>query len=599
MTSDSGCIPRPKVEALEVNETVKESLAEQGVQSFLADILARRMSKPVKADSIFSPSLKSLADPSGIPSLDLAVDRIVKAIRNKEIIIFACDHDMDGTASSAVLWKAFVDHFNFPPENLEVVTSHRLTEGYGLTKPVVERILATDASLIITADKGSSDENQIKVLRDAGRDVIVTDHHAIPIEGCPESAYATVNPTRSDSHYDPHICGAAVAFMVMAKVRSALLRENVLDHIPSIVSLLDYVAVATVADCVSLRPDKSFANRVLVQKGLELINKKARPCWTVFLQDLKRPVNSEDISFQLAPPIAAAGRLDWAKSGFLFLISDSVQEAGSHWDHLIQENILRRQIEAGVREKAMEKALLNTAQSIVVYIEEGHSGVHGITASHLVQAFGKPVGIFSPKQVSVLDSDAETASEIASGSFRGVPGFHVRECLQFVDDHHPGLLMGFGGHSGAAGATILAEDIDRFAKAFDEGVVKQIGASPIQPIIFVDGDLPGNKLNLSTVDLLRALDPWGKDFPYPVFKGEFEVESFKHVGNGKHYSFLLSKDNVLIKGIWFNANTNGQMDDKYYEGDKIICVYKLTDNWFRGKRSPQLIIESIEYVAYV
>jgi len=594
MTSALNYIPRPQVQMLEVNEAVKESLVEQGVQDFLVDILARRISEPVNVDSIFSPSLKNLADPSGIPSLDLAVERIVRAICDREKIIFACDHDMDGTASSAVLWKAFVDHFNFPAKNLEVVTSHRLTEGYGLTKPVVERILSTDASLIITADKGSSDENQIKFLRDAGRDVIVTDHHAIPIEGCPASAYATVNPTRSDSLYDPHICGAAVAFLIMAKVRSALLKEKIVDDIPSLISLLDYVAVATVADCVSLRPDKSYTNRVLVQKGLQLINQKSRPCWKIFLQDLNRPITSEDISFQLAPPIAAAGRLDWAESGFLFLISDSIQEARSHWDHLIKENMRRRQIEAEVREKAMEKALQKSGQSIVVFIEDGHSGVHGITASRLVQTFGKPVGVFSPKPSSEPNDGAENLPRIASGSFRSVPGVHVRECLQYVDDHHPGLLKGFGGHSGAAGATVLIEDIEQFALAFEEGVVKQIGNNPIRPIILFDGELPGNKLNLATVDLLLAIDPWGKDFPYPLFKGEFEVESFKRVGSGKHYRFVLGKDGVLINAIWFNANEKGQVDDMFYEGDKITFVYKLADNWFRGRRSVQLLIEATD-----
>ncbi len=590
MSESHQYFPDPEIHMREVDKGVKHDLISQGVDAWLADLFARRIDNKVSMDSIFNPVISKIEDPKVIPSLDVAVNRIVKAVVNKESIVFACDHDMDGTSSAAVLWKAFSDYFNHPRGLLKVVTSHRLTEGYGITLPVAKRIIEANASLVITADKGSSDEERIKYLKHAGVDVIVTDHHEIPVEGPPESAVATVNPARDGSTYDPYICGAAVAFVTMAKVRSSLLEQGYAKNIPSLAGLLDYVAVATVADCVSMRPDKSYANRAFVRAGLKLINQKSRPCWSVFLKDKQGTVVTDDIGFYLAPPIAAAGRLDWAESGFLFLISESIQEAEKHWKHLTAENTKRKAIEKELREKANEIALNKSGQSIVVYLEDGHSGVHGISAGRLVHAFGRPSAIFSAKYTTAKNGPPI----LASGSFRSIPGVHIRDALQYVEDKNPGLLIGFGGHMGAAGASIQIDNIDRFEAAFEESVVHQIGTLPLAPIIWVDGDLPGSWLNLKTLDRLMAIDPWGREFPFPLFKGEFEIESCQPVGDGSHLRFSLSKDGVCINAIWFYAHGQGKRELGFYEGDKATFVYKLTDNWFRGRRSAQLIIEAIE-----
>jgi len=591
MSDSDQYFPDPVIKLKELDEKIKDDLISQGAEDWIADIFARRIETSVSVESIFNPVISKIEDPKTIPSIDIAVSRIVKAIVGKEMIVFACDHDMDGTASAAVLWRAFLDYFKHPKECLKVVTSHRLTEGYGITMPVAKRILEANASLVITADKGSSDEERILFLKDAGVDVIVTDHHEIPVEGPPESAIATVNPAREGSTYDPYICGAAVAFLTMAKVRSALLEQGYIKSISSLVGLLDYVAVATIADCVSMRPDKSYANRAFVRAGLKLINQKSRPCWSVFLKGRQGTVFSDDIGFYLAPPIAAAGRLDWAESGFLFLISESLQEAEEHWQHLISENTKRKAIEKGLREKANEIALNKHGQSIVVYLEDGHSGVHGISAGRLVQAFGKPSAIFSAKCTVADESEAPI---LASGSFRSIPGLHIRDALQYVEDKNPGLLIGFGGHMGAAGASILINKIDRFETAFEEAVVHQVGTLPLAPIIWVDGDLPGSWLNLKILDQLMAIDPWGREFLFPLFKGEFEIESCQPVGDGSHLRFSLSKDGVCINAIWFYAHGQGKRELGFYVGDKATFVYKLTDNWFRGRRSAQLIIECVE-----
>jgi single-stranded-DNA-specific exonuclease len=590
--------PKPLIKIRPANERVRVRLLAEGVADWLADLLARRLEEPVTWESLCRPSLGAIPDPGDMPGFGTAVDRIVQAIAGAEEIIFTCDHDLDGTASAAVLWQAFTEYFGVPGRLLGVMTSHRLNEGYGLTDAVVERILATDASLIITADKGSSDEKRIARLAGAGRDVIVTDHHALPQEGPPLSALAVINPARLDAAYDPHICGAATAFLLMAKVRSRLLETGLRKDIPSLSGLIDLVAVATVADCVSLRPDRSPTNRALVRFGLNLLNEKKRLAWQVFCAEVEGPVSAETVAFRLAPPVAACGRLDWPEAGLRFFLAGELAEAAGQWDFLKRENRLRQSIEKELREQAFRQAVRMSGQSLVLYFDNGHSGVHGITASRLVEAFGKPAALFAPKRHDVGKED-ETGSSapgrlLATGSFRGVTGFHVRDALQWVADRYPDLLCGFGGHEGAAGATVAIDDFPRFEEAFEAAVVAQLGDEPLRPTLWVDGDWPAAWLTMDTLDVLHTLEPWGKDFPLPLLKGCFEVDSCKAVGGGKHLRLGLLKEGRRIPAIWFHAQESGASPDLVRPGASLALVYRLSANFFRGQRTVQLQIKGID-----
>ncbi len=586
--------PEVVIRHREKDETICSELLSQGIKPWLAEVLSSRIESSVTKEACLSPSLRNLEDPEKIPDMSLAVDRIVSAIVSDEKIVFAVDHDMDGQASAAVLWSAFVDHFKVSPDRLAVVTSHRLIDGYGITDAVVEKIIESDATLVISADKGSSDEPRIKRLAAAGRDVVVTDHHALPVEGPPVSAYACVNPTRKESQYDPYVCGAAVAFLTMAKVRSELLKQNYLADIPSLSLLVDYVAVATVADCVSLRPDLSYANRALVKKGIALINKRVRPCWEAFCDQMRDlEVSSQTIGFQLAPAVAAAGRLDWAEVGFRFLVAETVADATEHWNTLKQENEQRKTIEKNLREKAFEKADQLDGQSIVLYLEDGHSGVHGITASRLVERYGKPSAMFAPKGAGSRDEVGQVLDEkgrrLASGSFRSIPGLNIRDVLQSVHDKRPDLLAKFGGHEGAAGATVVVENIEAFSTEFEVAVNELLKGRELKPELWVDGDLPEDGLSLDSVDMLNQLDPWGRDFPLPIFCGGFIVTHHKKVGDGTHVKLQLEKNGQLIDAIWFNAIESNE-PVPFQVGEQVLFVYKLDDNVFRHRRSLQLQI---------
>lgn len=583
--------PKPLIKERLFNLEIYNDLKSQGLVDWLSRVLSSRLDNVISIEDLYADDLISIPDPSGIPDMARAVDRIVDAIRNEEKIVFTCDHDMDGTGSAAVLWMAFTGYFGVKSELLSVVTSHRLTEGYGITESVAERIIEINPSLVISADKGSSDEPRIKKIAQAGIEVIVTDHHEISTDGPPKSAYAVVNPIRLDSSYDKHICGAGVAFLTVAKVRTALMQQGVRANVPSLASLLDYVAVATIADCVSMKPTKSITNRTFVKRGLQLINKKSKPCWEVFCEELQGPVDAETIGFRLAPAIAAAGRLDWAEAGFKFLVSSTKKEAGEYWKILQSENTVRKEIEKKLRDKAIREALKKNTQSLVLFFQDGHSGVHGITASRLVEAFGKPAGIFAPKGSGLKDGSLVDNVKVASGSFRAVPGLHVRDALAYVERNYPGMLLGYGGHVGAGGCSILIESFDRFVIAYEEAVKSQLGNQVLKPEVWIDGELPSGIKDIDVLEQLEKLEPWGRDFAYPAFKGKFEVKAIKTLGDGSHLKLELWDGVKVTDAIWFNA----VQDDSVIEfniGSTINLVYTLKSNWYRNNKKIQLQIIS-------
>lgn len=592
-------IPSPLIQERPLNWEVYAELVENGFEEWLADLLARRIDSPVTMTELCPDDFSLMPDPESIPDMEVAVKRIVDAIVEGEEIALVVDHDADGTTSGAVLWSAMIDHFGVPPENIHVFTSHRLREGYGITPPVVKRVLDTRSTLVISADKGTSDEPRIAILAENVCDVVVTDHHEVPVEGPPKSAVACVNPAREDSEYDPFICGAAVAWMTMAKVRSALLDAGHFDEIPSLGRLLDYVAVATVADCVTMRPDRSPLNRLITRKGLALINKGMRPCWRVFKKEKTPVVRSEDIGFGLAPPIAAAGRLDWPDVGFEFLISKTDEQAYKCWEVLVSENEERKTIEKRLKDAAVEQAAKMDTQSITVYLPDGHSGVHGIAASRLVEKFGKPAAIFSPKGKGARSGGDDDFTDpegrpLASGSFRGVEGLHVREALQWVSDNHTGLMLGFGGHRGAAGATIVVENFEAFAEAYEEAVRLQLGDKPLLPVVEVDGELPVDMLTLETFDRINEYEPWGREFPSPTFVGEFKVMEIRPVGNGTHLKVDFDIGRKL-PGIWFNAIEEGA-PLPFGPGDTVKVAYQIKENVFRGNRSAQVMVSEAKLI---
>ncbi|WJY06930.1 DHHA1 domain-containing protein [Halomonas halophila] len=577
-------LPRPRDEALEAR-----ALSE-GLTPLQARVLAGRLSGHAgELAPLVSPSLRHLAHPERLKDARPAAERIAQAVVEGEHIGILTDYDVDGITSHVVIRRTLNELFGVPEDRLHSLIGHRIHDGYGISLPLVERTLKLSPrpSLVITADCGSSDEPRIARLKAAGIDVVVSDHHALPVEGPPASAFATVNPTRDDCDYpDPTIAGCMVAWLTMSLARSVLIEWGVLSAAtPKLSPWLSYVALGTVADCVSL--GGSAANRAVVTQGLALINRMEAACWRTMAERLGAdsvPFDAETLAFQMGPRINARSRLDDPYAALHFMLAADDATAARHLETLDQDNQSRKAIEADMAEQARALArpqLADDAPALVVYLEDGHPGVQGIVASRLVQAFGRPTLVLTPAaQAGML-----------TGSGRSIEALHLRDALQRTFELAPEALPRFGGHRGAAGVGVPVESLEAFRAAFLQAVSEQLGDIELFPKVFTDGELAPAQLSLATLDELEALGPYGREFDPPLFEGEFLVESLRPVGaEGNHLMMELSAGPVSTRAIWFRALTPGEVP-AFGVGDRLHCAYKLNRNRWRGRESLQLMVE--------
>lgn len=576
---------------------------------WIAHLVAARSQANERVEQIqrgLLPSIARIDDPAAIPDMDKAIDRICSAIEQGEHIAIACDHDADGTTSAAVFFRALHEHFGVDERAITIHTSHRVNEGYGLSDAVVQRIKATKATLVITGDKGSSDQPRIHDLASHQIDVVVTDHHLVPNEGPPSSALACVNPARQDSTYDSTIAGVAVAWLTMAKVRTALIQRGHLPHdVPSLSSLLDVVAVGVVADCVSLHP-RSSNNRAFVRAGLQLINTPGhRAVWDVARHHIDGPVTEQTIAFSIAPMLAAGGRLDWSTQGIELLTTNNRLRAQNLWAELDQLNQQRKDIQKTMQATA-ERVIEGDHQAFahVIYLPEGHSGIHGIVASRISEMTGKPTVMLSPKGGRCKNQGPVSAPPdmpLLSGSLRAGmhPAIHLRDALQTVNDAHPNLLKAFGGHQAAAGITIAQSDWEAFARAFDHAIAEQTHHSAIEPVYATDGAIPHDITCPQVVAALEQFAPWGRGFERPLFLHQCRVLDVRAMGDGTHLRYRLERKDTgeTLQGVWFGALKPGAQPS-IVRGVDAWFLFELAANYFRGRVSIQAIIRAADRQAH-
>lgn len=584
---------KPRIQPRPRDESLYARAREEGLTELQARVLAGRLAGyRGELAPLVSPSLRHLAHPERLADARRAAERIARAVVDGEHIGILTDYDVDGITSHVVIRRTLVELFGVPEARLHSLIGHRIHDGYGISLPLVERTLSLSPrpSLVITADCGSSDEPRIARLKAAGIEVVVSDHHALPVEGPPPSAYATVNPTRDDCDYpDPTIAGCMVAWLVMSLARQVLIEWGVLAaSTPKLSPWLSYVALGTVADCVSL--GGSAANRAVVSHGLTLINRMDAACWRAMaarLGDDSVPFDAETLAFQMGPRINARSRLDDPYAALHFMLAEDDAMAHRHLETLDQDNQSRKAIEAEMTEQARALALAPlTADepAIVVFLESGHPGVQGIVASRLVQAFGRATLVLTPA----------TAPGMLTGSGRSIEGLHLRDALQRTFEQAPAALPRFGGHRGAAGVGVPVDRLGEFRAAFLQAVAEQLGDTELYPRVFTDGELASHQLSLATLDELEVLGPYGREFEAPLFEGGFLIEALRPVGaDGSHLMLELSAGAATTRAIWFRALTPGEIP-AFGVGDRLHCAYKLNRNRWRGRESLQLMIEHAE-----
>lgn len=576
-----------------IDDDVLQAALAQGQTALQARILAGRLKGcHAELSRLTDPALQYIAHPEQLKDAARAAERIAQAVAEGERIGILTDYDVDGITSHVIIKRTLTELFGVPEARLYSLIGHRIHDGYGISASLVDHTLTLSPmpTLVITADCGSSDQPRIERLAQRGIDVVVTDHHALPVEGPPAAAYAVVNPSREDCTYpDTTIAGCMVAWLVMTQARATLIRWGVLpDSTPKLSAWLSYVALGTVADCVSL--GRSAINRAIVHRGLALINRMDAPCWRVMAERLGNdayPFDAETLGFQMGPRINARSRLDDPYAALHFMMATTDEQSRHYLQVLDDDNQARKAIEADMVEMARAQAaplLERDAPVLVLYLETGHAGVQGIVASRLVQRYGRPVFVLTPA----------AAFGLLSGSGRSVEGVHLRDALQTVYTRAPEILTRFGGHAGASGLTMPVEHLARFRDYIEDAVAGQLDGRQLHPIIWTDGELKPHELVLDTVSAIEVLAPYGREFEAPIFEGAFAVVESRRVGQeGAHLMLTLAYGSTQHRAIWFRAVAAGA-ESPIGPGDQIRCAYRLSRNRYRGRESLQLMISHAE-----
>ncbi len=529
-------------------------------------------------------SLEGLHKTDSLSGIDAAVGLLEAAlVANKRILIVA-DFDADGATSCAVAMRALKA---MGAQHVSYIVPNRFEYGYGLTPPIVELASSHDPDLLITVDNGISSIEGVAAARRAGIDVLITDHH-LPGAEMPR-ANAIVNPNvPGDLFPSKALAGVGVIFYVMLALRKRLRAQNWfsgrgLDD-PKLASLLDLVALGTVADVVPLDQN----NRRLVAQGLARIRAgRSQPGIAALLKIAGRERNrlgSLDLAFALGPRLNAAGRLADMSLGIECLIGDSADECDRIAIALDDLNRERREIEAEMKTQAVamiDDMELNDGEELPFGLclqdELWHQGVVGIIASRIKERYHRPVIAFAPGDDGQL-----------KGSGRSIAGVHMRDALDSIAAQNPGLLEKFGGHAMAAGLTLSTSALERFSAAFDREIRRQLGGSGIKPEITTDGDLRIEDFTLDLAEALAEAAPWGQQFPEPLFDGAFELVEKRIVGE----THLRMQLRPLDGKININAIAFGAAGEPWANtADAIHAAYRLSVNDYRGSRSLQLIVE--------
>jgi len=535
------------------------------INNLLARILVNRnITQDDKIRLFLEPTRNDFYNPYLIKDMENAVERIIKAIEEKEKVIIYGDYDVDGITSITVL-KSFLKDIGV---DADFYIPNRLNEGYGLNKEAINKIVSEKYDLMITVDCGISGIEEIDYANSLGLDVIVTDHHE-PGDEIPK-AIAVIDNKREDSTYPfRELAGVGVAFKLCQALgmRLGLKEESYLKY-------LDIVCVGTISDIVPLVDE----NRVITKLGLLLVKQtKNLGLRAIINSSGYTKIDSNTISFGVAPRINACGRMGEAEEALELLLSKNINEVNELTKKLNERNKTRQEIEKQIYESVIEKINkdhLEDHRVIVVGGKGWHHGVIGIVSSKITEMYFKP---------SILLSFDD---EIGKGSGRSIPGFDLHDSLMKCSKY----LEKFGGHSMAVGVTIKKENFSKFVDAFEE-VAKEEKIEQIVPIINIDAKITLKDIDKEVVESLKLLEPFGEANKMPMFAFKnMRIDSIRALSEGKHLKLTLKEDNKIINAIGFNI---GELAEEYRIGDKVDIAGFLEINTFNGTDNLQINIKDI------
>lgn len=546
-------------------EKVEEIAKNYNINKLLAIILVNRdIIEQEQIKKFLEPKRNDFYDPYQMPDMEIAVERIMKAIDNEEKIIIYGDYDVDGITSVTVL-KSFLEERGI---KVEEYIPNRLEEGYGLNKKAIDKIVKDGNQLMITVDCGISAIEEVDYANRLGIETIITDHHE-PGNELPK-AIAVVDAKRKDNKYPfRNLAGVGVVFKLIQALgmRMGLAEKEYLKY-------LDIVCIGTISDIVPLVDE----NRVIVKLGLKLVEQtKNLGLKSIIQSSGYNQVDSNTVSFGVAPRINACGRMGHQEEALKLFLATDANEVSELTQKLNEYNKIRQETEKNIYNEAVEeieKNKLYDKNTIVVMKENWHHGVIGIVSSKITELYFKP---------SILLCEE---GENGKGSGRSIPGFDLYEaltkCKQSIDK--------FGGHSMAIGINIKKDKFEEFKEELEK-IAEEQNIKEIIQILKIDAQIRLDDINKEMVESLKQLEPFGEENKMPVFAfRNLKINSIRALSEGKHLKLTLKDNKNIVNAIGFNL---GELSNEYKIGDKVDVVGNLEINTFNGVSNIQINIKDI------
>ena len=550
---------------------VQQLMADLSLDSLLCRLLVQRgITDAASAEAFLNPSLDQLHDPFLMKDMDIAIDRIQKAIDQEERILIYGDYDVDGTTSVALVYAFLSTYY----KNLDYYLPDRDKEGYGVSREGIEYARDTNCSLIISVDCGIKAHESIALAKSFGIDFIVADHH-VPEGELPE-AVANLDPKRPDCPYPyKELSGCGIAF----KLAQAFGQKN---QAPAEQHeyLLDLVALSIACDIVPITGE----NRILAYFGLKNLNRDPRVGLWALIQRSGRnfPLNINDLVFGIGPLINAAGRLGDAREAVKLLLAADKQSALDNAAGLMSRNKERREVDFATTEAAEKRFTdlpdWNSRKSIVLFDPEWHKGIIGIAASRMAERFHRPAVVLTKSE-----------DEVVVGSARSVPGFDLYNALHSCEE----LFHSFGGHAHAAGMQMPLKNVEEFGNRFEELVRNNMTVEAERPVLEISAELPLSKISPDIWDTLKQFAPFGPGNMPPVFvarKVEDSGRSRLMENNHVRFSVRQSDSPEIWNGIGFGI---GDMFD-VVKKRSFDMAYTLQESSWRGEKVVSLMVKSLE-----
>ncbi len=532
-----------------------------------------------------------LCNPFDMKDMEKGVDRIHRAIKEKEKITIYGDYDVDGVTSVCTLYLYLTNH----GANVDYYIPNRAGEGYGVSIQAIDQLKSQGTKLIITVDTGVTAVEEVEYANKIGVDFLITDHHEC-LNELPK-ATAVINPHRLDCQYPfKELAGVGVVFKLISAYEEKICgfsRRVAAEHVFS--EYADIVAIGTIADVMPIKAE----NRLIVSYGLNMIEHTARPGLLALMDasnqrdgranDRKKKrtkITSGYIGYTIAPRINAAGRVRSATVAVELFLAKDAAVASRLAEELCAANKERQSEENKIMQEAYAQieALSMDNDPVIVLDSDGwHHGVIGIVASRITEKYSRPTILVSFEGIEGEIS----AQDIGKGSGRSIKGLNLVEALCYCNEY----LTKFGGHELAAGLSVTRENLPLFRKKINEYALKNLTEDDMHPTSEADMELDFSSINLSLAEDLQVLEPYGVGNPMPLFATfGVNVNEIAPISEGKHTRLSFGEGKGSVSAMFFSNSPDSL---GIYYGDKVDIIYNLDINEWLGRRSVQLNIKEI------